>query len=65
MPQALEWERVGPQRPAPSPERRRRIAVQEGATALVATLLPAIEPVRAASTVLRPVVPWWSSSSYM
>lgn len=44
--QALEWERVGPQGPQPSPERRRRVAVQEGATALVATLLPAIEPVR-------------------
>lgn len=44
--QALDWERVGPIGTQPSPERRRRLAVQEGATALVATLLPAIEPVR-------------------
>jgi hypothetical protein len=44
--QALDWERVGPQGAPPSPERRHRLAVQEGATALIATLLPAIEPVR-------------------
>lgn len=44
--QALEWERMGPKVATPSPERRQRLAVQEGATALIATLLPAIEPVR-------------------
>ena len=37
---------MGPRGATPSPERRRRVAVQEGATALIATLLPAIEPVR-------------------
>ena len=44
--QAIEWERVGPQRAPPSEERRRRVAVQEAATALAATLLPAVEAVQ-------------------
>ena len=43
--QALEEERLGPRRPPYSDERNRRLAVQEGATALVCTLLPAVEPV--------------------
>ena len=43
--QALEEERLGPRREAYSDERCMRLAVQEGATALVCSLLPAIEPV--------------------
>ena len=43
--QALDWERLGPERKPYSDTRRRRLAVQEAATALVATLQPAIEPV--------------------
>lgn len=35
----------GPESSAFSPERSRRLAVQEAATALVCTLMPAIEPV--------------------
>ncbi len=36
--QALDWERLGPERKPYSESRRRRLAVQEAATALVATL---------------------------
>jgi len=43
--QALEEERLGPRREPYSDERNLRLAVQEGATALVCSLLPAIEPV--------------------
>lgn len=42
--QALQEDAWGPRRDFHSPERQRRIAVQEGATALICTLLPAIEP---------------------
>ena len=42
--QALQEDAWGPRRDFHSPDRQRRIAVQEGATALVCTLLPAIEP---------------------
>ena len=43
--QALEEERLGPRREAYSDDRSMRLAVQEGATALVCSLMPAIEPV--------------------
>ena len=43
--QALYQEMNGPESSAFSPERSRRLAVQEAATALVCTLMPAIEPV--------------------
>ena len=44
--QALEDERLGPRKPGvQSYERRKRLAVQEAATALACTLMPAIEPV--------------------
>lgn len=43
--QALEEERLGPRRQPYSGERQKRLAVQEAATALVCTLMPAIEPV--------------------
>ena len=43
--QALEEERLGPRRQPYSDERQKRLAVQEAATALVCTLMPAIEPV--------------------
>ena len=43
--QALEEERLGPRRPSYSDERQKRLAVQEAATALICTLMPAIEPV--------------------
>lgn len=43
--QALEEERLGPRREPYSDERNMRLAVQEGATALACSLLPAIEPV--------------------
>lgn len=43
--QALKREMIGnPRRGAYSEERKRRLAVQEGSTALVCSLLPAIEP---------------------
>ena len=42
--QALEEERLGPRREPYSGERQKRLAVQEAATALICTLLPAIEP---------------------
>ena len=42
--QALQEDAWGPRRDFHSPDRQRRIAVQEGATALICTLLPAIEP---------------------
>ena len=56
--QALEEDRLGPQRRGTySTERQRRLAVQEGATALVCTLMPAIEPVVSVS----PSLTWfWS-----
>jgi cell division protease FtsH len=43
--QALENERLGPERSRYSDNARRRLAVMEGATSLLCTLLPAIEPV--------------------
>jgi hypothetical protein len=43
--QALEEERLGPRRDPYSDERQKRLAVQEAATALICTLMPAIEPV--------------------
>ena len=43
--QAMEYERLGPERPRYSDVARRRIAGMEAATALTCTLLPAIEPV--------------------
>lgn len=44
--QALDHERLGPKQVVPFSEaRQRRVAVQEAATALTCTLLPAIEPV--------------------
>ena len=64
--QALEEERLGPRRQPYSDERQKRLAVQEAATALVCTLMPAIEPVTmvrcccpsiAESLTYTPVVP--------
>lgn len=49
--QALEEERLGPRRDPYSDERQKRLAVQEAATALICTLMPAIEPV----TLVRPL----------
>lgn len=43
--QALQADRLGPDKSPYSPARQKRLAVQEAATALVCTLLPAIEPV--------------------
>ena len=43
--QALEEEQLGPRREPYSDERQKRLAVQEAATALICTLMPAIEPV--------------------
>ncbi len=43
--QALYQEMNGPESSPFSPERSRRLAVQEAATALACTLMPAIEPV--------------------
>lgn len=45
MMKALENERLGPVRTTYSDVARQRLAVMEGATALLCTLLPAIEPV--------------------
>lgn len=45
MLQALQYDRLGPDRAPYSAGRQKRLAVQEAATALVCTLLPAIEPV--------------------
>ena len=42
---ALEIERLGPERSRYSDKARKRLAVMEAATALMCTLLPAIEPV--------------------
>ncbi|KAL4447504.1 hypothetical protein ABPG75_004723 [Micractinium tetrahymenae] len=50
---ALEFERLGPERPAYSEAARRRIAAMEAATALACTLLPAIEPVTLCTIVPR------------
>ena len=43
--QALQFDRLGPDRSPYSIGRQKRLAVQEAATALVCTMLPAIEPV--------------------
>ena len=43
--QALQFDRLGPDRSPYSLGRQKRLAVQEAATALVCTMLPAIEPV--------------------
>ena len=51
--QALEEERLGPRREPYSDERQKRLAVQEAATALLCTLMPAIEPL----TLVRPAPP--------
>ncbi|PRW60288.1 cell division isoform B [Chlorella sorokiniana] len=50
---ALEFERLGPERPPFSEAARRRIAAMEAATALTCTLLPAIEPVALVTIVPR------------
>ncbi|KAL3160769.1 hypothetical protein ABBQ38_009182 [Trebouxia sp. C0009 RCD-2024] len=42
---ALQYDRLGPDRAPYSAGRQKRLAVQEAATALVCTMLPAIEPV--------------------
>ena len=43
--QALEEDRLGARREPYSDDRQKRLAVQEGATALICTLMPSIEPV--------------------
>lgn len=43
--QALQYDRLGPDRSPYSAARQKRLAVQEAATALVCSILPAIEPV--------------------
>ncbi|KAK9823015.1 hypothetical protein WJX81_007049 [Elliptochloris bilobata] len=55
--QALEEERLGPRREPYSDDRSMRLAVQEGATALVCSLLPAIEPVVLVTIVPREKYP--------
>ncbi|KAK9808335.1 hypothetical protein WJX73_003265 [Symbiochloris irregularis] len=56
--QALEDERLGPRKPGvQSPERRKRLAVQEAATALACTLMPSIEPVVSVTIVPREKFP--------
>lgn len=45
MSQALQFDRLGPDRSPYSIGRQKRLAVQEAATALVCTMLPVIEPV--------------------
>ncbi|KAI3429278.1 hypothetical protein D9Q98_005374 [Chlorella vulgaris] len=50
---AMEYERLGPERPRYSDVARRRIAGMEAATALTCTLLPAIEPVLTVTIVPR------------
>ena len=42
---ALDYDRLGPSLPAYSDGRQKRLAVHEASTALVASLMPAIEPV--------------------
>lgn len=42
---ALDYDRLGPSRPAYSDGRQKRLAIHEASTALAATLLPSIEPV--------------------
>ena len=49
--QALDQERLGPERAPFGEAARRRVAVMEAATALTCTLLPAIEPVMKASSL--------------
>eukprot|EP01025_Chloroclados_australasicus_P056094 TRINITY_DN6893_c2_g1_i1.p2 TRINITY_DN6893_c2_g1~~TRINITY_DN6893_c2_g1_i1.p2 ORF type:complete len:362 (-),score=92.60 TRINITY_DN6893_c2_g1_i1:193-1194(-) len=54
MEAALDLERLGPLRATPfTDDKRKRLAVQEGSTALAATLQPAIEPVTKVSIVAR------------
>ncbi|KAK9816556.1 hypothetical protein WJX72_001883 [[Myrmecia] bisecta] len=55
--QALDYERLGPKRRPYSDKRRKRLAVQEGATALVCALLPAIEPIDHVTIVPREKFP--------
>ena len=55
--QALNWERLGPERKPYSDRRRRRLAVQEAATAVAATLQPAVEPVMHVTIVPREKFP--------
>ncbi|CAL8467515.1 g7053 [Coccomyxa elongata] len=54
---ALEEERLGPRRQPYSGERQKRLAVQEAATALICTLMPAIEPVSMVTIVPREKYP--------
>lgn len=54
---ALDLERLGPARKPYSEPRRRRMALQEGATALLATLMPSIEPVLSVSIIPREKYP--------
>lgn len=54
---ALDYERLGPQRQPYSDSRQRRLAVHEAATSLVATLMPAIEPVVYATIIPREKYP--------
>lgn len=51
------WERLGPERRPYSGDRQRRLAVQEAATSLMCTLLPAIEPVQMVTIVPREKYP--------
>ncbi|KAL6769839.1 FTSHI2 [Auxenochlorella protothecoides x Auxenochlorella symbiontica] len=57
MERALELERLGPTRSPYSDVARRRLALVEGATSVLATLLPAIEPVTKATIVVRETYP--------
>lgn len=50
---ALNYDRLGPSRPPYSDGRQKRLAVHEASTALVACLLPSIEPVVYVSIVPR------------
>ena len=54
---ALEYERLGAPRAMESLEQRRRMAVQEGATALAASLLPSLEVVEECTVVPREKYP--------
>jgi len=55
--EALDLERLGPKRRQYGEVMRRRMAVQEAATGLVCTLLPAIEPVLSISIIPREQYP--------
>ena len=61
---ALEEDQLGPRRPPYSDARQKRLAVQEGATALICTLMPAIEPVSMvrSNSSLSPVVFFFGAS---